>query len=51
VVVLVIGYEIAHAHVHLIPTNDLGDVPIPPVDTAAAGRLAETAERIRAAVA
>lgn len=51
VVVLVIGYEIAHAHVHLIPTNDLGDVPIPPVDAAAATRLAETAGRIRAAVA
>jgi histidine triad (HIT) family protein len=47
VVVLVIGYEIPHAHVHLIPTNDLGDVPIPPVDTAAAERLAETADKIR----
>ncbi len=51
VVVLVVGYEIAHAHVHLIPTNDLGDVPFPPVDTTAAERLAETAERVRAAVA
>lgn len=50
VVVIVLGYEIAHAHVHLIPTNGLGDVPFPPVDDAAAGRLAATAERIRAAV-
>lgn len=50
VVVLVIGYEIPHAHVHLIPTNQLGDVPIPPVDTVAAGRLEATAQRIRAAL-
>ena len=50
VVVLVIGYEIPHAHVHLIPTNQIGDVPFPPVDPAAAQRLAETAERVRAAV-
>lgn len=50
VVVLVVGYEIAHAHVHLIPTNDLGDVPFPPVDAVAAGRLAETAERVRSAI-
>ena len=51
VVVLVIGYEIPHAHVHLIPTDDSGQIPIPPVDTDAAARLAATAERIRAAVA
>ena len=50
VVVIVLGYEIAHAHVHLIPTNSLGDVPFPPVDEDAAGRLEETAERVRAAI-
>lgn len=50
VVVIVLGYEVAHAHVHLIPTNELGDVPFPPVDEDAAGRLAATAEHIRAAV-
>ena len=50
VVVLVIGYEIPHAHVHLIPSNEVGDIPIPPVDEAAAQRLAATAERVRAAV-
>ncbi len=50
VVVLVIGYEIPHAHVHLIPSNELGDIPIPPVDEAAAERLAATAERVRSAV-
>ena len=50
VVVLAVGYEIPHAHVHLIPTNDLGDVPFPPVDVAAAGRLIETAARVRSAI-
>jgi histidine triad (HIT) family protein len=50
VVLLVVGYEVAHAHVHLIPTRALGDVPFPPVDAEAAGRLAETAERVRAAM-
>ena len=50
VVVLVVGYEIAHAHVHLIPTNDLGDVPFPPVDVDAATRLAATAERVRSVI-
>ena len=50
VVVLVVGYEIAHAHVHLIPTNDLGDVPFPPVDVDAATRLAATAEHVRSVI-
>ncbi len=50
VAVLVVGYEVPHAHVHLIPTDELGDVPFPPVDAAAAGRLAATAERLRAAM-
>lgn len=47
VVVLVVGYEVPHAHLHLIPTNHLEDVPFPPVDEAAKGQLAETADRIR----
>ena len=51
VVVIVLGYEVPHAHVHLIPTNDLGDVPFPPVDEGAQGRLAETADRIRGVLA
>jgi hypothetical protein len=34
--------------VHLIPSNDLSDVPFPPVDVVAQQRLEETAERIRA---
>jgi len=46
VVVLVVGYEVPHAHIHLIPTNALADVPFPPIDEAAQTRLAETAARI-----
>jgi histidine triad (HIT) family protein len=48
VVLLVVGYEVPHAHVHLIPTDDLGDVPFPPVDAAAQAILGETAQSIRA---
>lgn len=51
VLVLVLGYEIPHAHVHLIPSDQSDHMPFPPVDAGAAGHLAETAERIRAAVA
>ncbi len=50
VVVIVLGYEVPHAHVHLIPTNELGDVPFPPVDAAAQKRLEETAAAIQAVV-
>jgi histidine triad (HIT) family protein len=50
VAVLVVGYEVPHAHVHLIPTNLLEDVPFPPVDEAAKARLAETAERIHTVI-
>lgn len=48
VVVIALGYEVPHAHVHLIPTNSLRDVPFPPVDEGAQEHLTETAERIRA---
>jgi histidine triad (HIT) family protein len=47
VVLIVLGYEVPHAHVHLIPSNSLGDVPFPPVDEEAQARLPETADRIR----
>ena len=50
VVIIVLGYEVPHAHVHLIPSNSLGDVPFPPVDKGAQARLADTADRIRAAL-
>jgi histidine triad (HIT) family protein len=44
VVEVVLGYEIAHAHVHLIPTNSMADLPAlaggTPVDHAELARLA-----------
>ena len=47
VVVLVVGYEVPHAHVHLIPTNALHDYPIPPQGTL----TPEQAETLKADVA
>ena len=44
VVVVVLGYEVEHVHIHLMPTNQLEDFPFPPVDQDALARLAETAE-------
>jgi len=50
VVVIVLGYEVPHAHIHLIPSNDLGDIPFPPLDASAQARLAQTAAEIRTAL-
>jgi histidine triad (HIT) family protein len=50
VAVIVLGYEVAHAHVHLIPTNELGNIPFPPVDVGAQAGLAATAEVLRSAM-
>ncbi len=50
VVVIVLGYEVPHAHIHLIPSNNLTDIPFPPVDETARAGLAETAELVRAAL-
>jgi histidine triad (HIT) family protein len=44
VVVVVLGYEVPHVHIHLMPTNQLEDFPFPPVDEDALGRLNETAQ-------
>jgi histidine triad (HIT) family protein len=43
VVVVILGYEVRHVHIHLMPTNELGDFPFPPVDDAAQAKLDETA--------
>jgi histidine triad (HIT) family protein len=51
VCVLVVGYEVPHAHIHLIPTNSPADIPFPPIDEEAAARLDETARRVREALA
>ncbi len=46
VVSVVLGYEVNHVHIHLIPTNRLEDFPFPPVDEAAKAKLEETARRL-----
>ncbi len=48
VVSVVLGYEVAHVHIHLMPTNRLEDFPFPPVDRDARSRLEETARRLAA---
>ena len=45
VCVSVIGWEVPHCHIHLLPTNALHDFPLPPVDEDAKARLSETAQR------
>ena len=46
VVIVVLGYEVEHVHIHLMPTNELEDFPFPPVDEAAQARLIETAAQL-----
>ncbi|HHQ48538.1 MAG TPA: HIT family protein [Acidobacteria bacterium] len=47
VITTVVGYEVPHVHVHLLPTNSLSEFPFPPVNREARSRLAETAEQLR----
>jgi len=46
VCVWVYGFEVPHVHVHLIPMNTLGDVPLPPVDEQAKAGVSEMAKRL-----
>ena len=48
VVIVVLGYDVEHVHIHLLPTNHLEDFPFPPVDQAALARIEETAKKLRA---
>jgi len=48
VVSVVLGYEVPHVHIHLMPTNSLEEFPFPPVDQAALARIEETVSRLRA---
>jgi histidine triad (HIT) family protein len=50
VTVAVMGWEVPHAHVHLVPTNRLEDFPIPPRLERTPDELAATAQRVRAAL-
>jgi histidine triad (HIT) family protein len=46
--VAVIGLEVPHAHVHLVPLNTMGDINFSrPKLTPSKEALAETAEKIR----
>ncbi|NOZ94204.1 MAG: HIT family protein [Acidobacteria bacterium] len=47
IITTVVGYEVPHVHVHLLPTNSLSEFPFPPVNRGARARLAETASRLR----
>jgi len=47
VITTVVGYEVPHVHVHLLPTNSLSEFPFPPVNREARRQLADTAERLR----
>jgi histidine triad (HIT) family protein len=46
VVVVILGYEVRHVHIHLMPTNHLDDFPFPPVDLQAQAKLEETAKKL-----
>ena len=47
VVEVVLGYEIAHAHVHLIPTDSMAELPSFAGTPADQGELARLATRLR----
>lgn len=49
VVVVVLGYEVPHAHVHLIPTRSMADLPSIAGQPADPGELARLAAQLRGA--
>lgn len=49
--IAVLGLEVPHAHIHLIPINELGDINFGrPKLSLSPGEMKETAEKIRAAL-
>lgn len=48
--IAVLGIEVPHAHVHLVPIDDIGDLDFRKAQAADEGDLAAMAERIRAAL-
>lgn len=48
VVMMVYGYEVPHAHVHLVPTNAISDVSFPEPNQQAIDQLDQTFEKLRA---
>jgi len=49
VVLAVVGWEVRHVHVHLVPTNSIGEFPFPPPGRVDPSRLPAIAETIAAA--
>ena len=47
VVLSVVGWEVPHVHVHLVPTNEIGDFPFPGPCGLDPDRLPEIAASIR----
>ena len=50
VCLMVVGWEVPHVHVHLVPTNRALDFPVPPKITRTPGQLAAMASAIQRAV-
>jgi histidine triad (HIT) family protein len=48
-VLMVVGWEVPHVHVHVIPTSSLGDVGMPPPIETSPEELAEVARQVRGA--
>jgi histidine triad (HIT) family protein len=46
----VIGFEVPHVHVHLIPTDEIAHFPLPPSVEQTAEQRARLAERVRDAL-
>ena len=46
--IMVAGLEVPHAHVHLVPINDLGEMTFAKAKTTPSEELVQMAERIRA---
>jgi histidine triad (HIT) family protein len=49
VCLMVVGWEVPHVHVHLVPTHKASDFQVPPKQTATPEQLAALAQRIAAA--
>lgn len=49
VTVAVVGWEVPHVHIHLIPTDSIKDVPFPPRMATDHEQLAKTAAHLRGA--
>jgi len=47
VCLMVVGWEVPHVHVHLVPTRSASDFPVPPKLKQTPEQLAQMAERIR----